>query len=102
MKVYICFASTGEFSDRSEWPVHGYRTEQEAQDFVTRSGELFREKWVQCGFHNGWGDYAARAELFAEGWHPDCPSLGEPDYAGFTFSYATVEIKDSTPMREEV
>lgn len=86
--VYICCASTGEYSDRTEFQLHGYRTEQEAQDFVTRSDQLFRERWAKVK-----GDYDERYLQFTAGWHPECPDLDVPDYTGYRFWYEAVEIK---------
>ena len=98
MKVFICFASTGEYSDRQEWTLHGYRTEQEAKDFVMRADEKFRELWTQCAGEGRWlCNYEAKERLFKPGWLPECPTLDEPDYTGFRFHYHPVEIKQSPP-----
>ena len=87
--VYVCFASTGEYSDRTEFTLHCYRTEQEAKDFVIRSSQIFREKWQSVKDE----DYNKRLRLFQPGWHPDCPNLNAPDYTGYSFWYDPVEVK---------
>lgn len=93
--VYICFASTGEYSDRTEWTLHGYKTEQEAKDFVERVDATFKELWVQCltSPKSRYTDHEKRYSLFEKGWFPECPELAEPDYTGFYFWYDTVEIR---------
>lgn len=91
--VYICFASTGEYSDRSEWPLHGYKTEQEAKDFVTRADAAFKERWVQCNTEDRYPDYERLYHLFEKGWFPECPELADPDYTGFYFWYNAVEVR---------
>lgn len=86
--VYICFASTGEYSDRTEIMLHGYRTEKEAQDFVLCSQEHFNKRWV-----NVKDDYHNLEINFPKGWHPECPELDQPAYTGYRFWYEAVEIK---------
>jgi glucose-6-phosphate 1-dehydrogenase len=35
--IYVVFGSTGEYSDRTEWPVLAYTSEINAQSHVTRA-----------------------------------------------------------------
>ena len=43
--VYVVFGETGEYSDRSDWPVKAYLSQQVAQELVVkataRANELF-------------------------------------------------------------
>lgn len=87
--VYICRASTGEYSDRTEFSLHGYFDEQQAKDFVARSDRLFLERWEKCCD----GNHKLRCKHFAPGWHPECPGLDVPDYTGYTFWYEAVEVR---------
>ena len=89
--VYICFASTGEYSDRTEFSLHGYKSEEEAKGFVTRSDALFRERWAKVLAATD--QHEARFRQFAPGWHPECPTLDVPDYTDYSFWYEAVEIR---------
>lgn len=93
--VYICFASTGEYSDRTEFALHGYKNEEDAKGFVTRSDALFRKRWakVLTATEDDGGQHKARCRQFAPGWHPECPKLDVPDYTGYSFWYEKVEIR---------
>lgn len=94
-RVYICFASTGEYSDRTEFPLHGYKSEEEAKDFVKRSDAIFRERWekVTAAAKGCLNEHKERCRQFAPGWHPECQTLDVPDYTGYSFWYEAVEIK---------
>lgn len=93
--VYICYASTGEYSDRTEFALHGYRTESEAKAFVERSDALFDERWAKtlAASKDDGMQHKERCRQFATGWHPECPDLDVPDYTGYRFWYEAVEIK---------
>lgn len=93
--VYICFASTGEYSDRYELALHGYKSEEDAKAFVERSDAMFRERWakVRAASVYNQGEYLEKRKQFAPGWLPECPDLGVPDYTGYSFWYETVEVK---------
>ena len=93
--VYICYASTGEYSDRSEFALHGYRCEENAKAFVERSDKLFRERWknVLAADKTDGLQYKERCRRFTPGWHPECPTLDVPDYTGYLFWYEAVEVK---------
>jgi hypothetical protein len=59
--IYVVIGSTGEYSDRSEWPVRAYRNEAAAQAEVLRLGEAasaFYAKWEP----NGYGPERHKAE----------------------------------------
>lgn len=88
--IFVCFVSTGEYSDRTEWSLHGYFSEDEAKGFVSRSDELHRKLWVDGGAED---DYEKREELFQLGWNPEAPNLDCPDYTGFRFWYEPVVVK---------
>lgn len=40
MKIYIVIASSGEYSNREEWPERAYTSEQLAKDFVEKMTRL--------------------------------------------------------------
>lgn len=40
MTLYIVFGTTGEYSERDEWLVKAFKTEQEAQDFVLKAEQI--------------------------------------------------------------
>lgn len=89
--VYVCLASTGEYSDRVEFTLHGYWTEQAAKDFVARSDQLFRKRWEKV--IHAEDEFRERHRQFGAGWNPECLDLGEPDYTGYRFWYTPVEVK---------
>lgn len=56
MKVYVVFGSTGEYSDRSEWPVAVYPVKREAEAHVALADKRARELCVSA---DGRCDYEA-------------------------------------------
>jgi hypothetical protein len=47
MKIWIVFGTTGEYSDRGEWPVDAYRTEEGAQARVKQLTEALQESGIE-------------------------------------------------------
>jgi hypothetical protein len=45
--IYVVYGRTGEYSDRTEWPVRAFFTEQAAKDFRQRLLDAVRE--LGCG-----------------------------------------------------
>lgn len=43
MKIYIVMGTTGEYSDRSEWPVKAFYCEKVAQDLVVAATRKAKE-----------------------------------------------------------
>jgi hypothetical protein len=39
MKIYVVFGSTGEYSDRTEWPVKAFYDEDKAKELVENASE---------------------------------------------------------------
>lgn len=57
MRVFIVFGQTGEYSDRTDWPVRGFMTREKAEAF-----EFEATKWAK-GFTDSRGKfYAVRDE----------------------------------------
>jgi hypothetical protein len=40
MKIFVVMGTTGEYSDRSEWPVIGYFDEKKAQEHVENAAKV--------------------------------------------------------------
>lgn len=47
--IYVVYGRTGEYSDRTEWPVRAFRTERAASDFRAQLLETCRHLGVQRG-----------------------------------------------------
>ena len=84
MNVYTVFGTTGEYSDRDEWPVISYLDEEMAKEHVIRATEKAKEWEVK------------RKETYAdppEGWNKHDPKMSM-DYTGTSYYYVTTEIAD--------
>ena len=55
--VYVVMGSTGEYSNRREWPVRGYFTEAEAQAEVLRLDEIARVVRLEIETRRDAGDW---------------------------------------------
>lgn len=103
-QAFVVLAGTGEYSDRAEWPIRVVMTEARAQELVSELDAEVAPLWekVQTAKKSGrrkygtwtYNEYDARREQFKEGWSKIEPSLGEPDYTGFCFSYEPVKLED--------
>lgn len=43
MTIYVIIGSTGEYSDRDEWLVRGFSTEEKASQFTQRANDMSKE-----------------------------------------------------------
>ena len=39
MTIYVVMGSTGEYSDRTEWPVHAFEDKERAEELVAKAQE---------------------------------------------------------------
>jgi hypothetical protein len=80
-KIYVVMGSTGEYSDRSEWPVVAFRDEEEAQKSVENATRRANE----CGANRA-SQY--QIEKGVNEFDPDM----RMDYTGTSYYYMTVEL----------
>ena len=84
MNVYTVIGTTGEYSDRNEWPVISYLDEERAKDHVVRATEKATEwkvirKETYADPPEGWSEYDHKMSM---------------DYTGTAYYYVTTEIAD--------
>jgi osmotically-inducible protein OsmY len=83
-KIYVVMGSTGEYSDRSEWPVVAFRDEEEARKRVENATR--RAKELEATKPR---DYRRITEHFKQNeFDPDMRN----DYTGTAYYYMTVEL----------
>jgi hypothetical protein len=91
--VYIVMGSTGEYSDRSEWPVVAYLNEEHAKEHVEKATAYAKEFEVFAQRdefrHNTWDK---RRELTVSPFDPRFSM----DYTGTSYWY------DEVPLLREV
>jgi hypothetical protein len=75
--VYIVYASTGEYSDRRDWNIVAFDTEQAARDCVR---DLERESQIQGVAHTNGTFKWEEQEM-------------QVDYTGIDFYYSEVELR---------
>lgn len=80
--IYVVMGTTGEYSDRSQWPVKAYRTEASARVLVEKASERAREIEVATK-----GSYRAMREAVNE--HD--PHM-DMDYTGTTYYVMKVDL----------
>lgn len=85
-KVHIVIGTTGEYSDRYEWPVKAFLDVNRARDLVARASESAREYLDTVGYVFG-GD----ADLSKV--NPHDPHF-KMDYTGTTYFVMTVELDE--------
>jgi hypothetical protein len=88
-KIYIVMGTTGEYSDRSEWPVAAYFDVLKAQEHVENATKVAQ------------GIEVTRTSPY---WtHPDQSNQYDPnmqmDYTGTQYFLMDVEIKDGKDLR---
>lgn len=91
--VYVVMGSTGEYSDRGEWPVVAYSVEDDAKAHVERAQARAREifqKWHGRAWH--WSK-------------EEDPNEHDPDmcldYTGTTYYVMPVPLATPTPAARE-
>lgn len=90
--IYVVTGSTGEYSDRSEWLVYAFHTEEAAQAYVDLLG-VERQKLPQRSWD--WND-DQKIELAMRAFDPRFSE----DYTGTSWFVQAVELKDSTAERQ--
>jgi hypothetical protein len=81
--VYVVFGQTGEYSDRTEWPVMAYYDEASAKAHVKRAGIAANELFVRyekVGY--------PRTDNYENPHDPDM----KLDYTGTTYYYLVVPL----------
>lgn len=91
-QIYVVMGSTGEYSDRTEWPVLAYLNEGDAQECVKRFVAWAMEKGVHTT--QGGGSYETRDAIGHE--FPGAPTEGARiDYTGIDWYVMPVRRADS-------
>ena len=84
MKIHTIFGTTGEYSDREEWPIVSYVDEEKAQLHVMRATEKANEWKAKMGDA---GRYDGAPADFSE-YDPNM----KMDYTGTSYYYETTEL----------
>jgi hypothetical protein len=96
LTIYVVEGSTGEYSDRNDWPVRAFRTEEAAKAEVTRLSELARvyeqKKDETPDFWDIQYDTAKHA-AFKAAIGIDDPHFSM-DYTGTRYAFYAVELED--------
>ena len=89
MRVYIVFGTTGEYSDRTEWPVRAFLSENEAAQLVAALDERVRiERMDGSGFGPG---YYERLDEVTERMKDVDPNF-QTDYTGTRYYVVDVPL----------
>ena len=93
--IYVVMGTTGEYSDRTEWPIAAYSDKAMAQEHVTKATEMSRavaaavqqlkDDW------NGEGEYPST--LGRNPYDPD----QETDYTGTDYFIYRVRLRRELP-----
>jgi hypothetical protein len=83
-EMYVVMGTTGEYSDRTEWPIAVYAYEALAKQHVGRATVAGNTSIAESGRY---------------GPHPTTPLLGEfrSDYTGTSFYYMAVPLLTDVP-----
>ena len=88
--LYVVMGVTGEYSDRSDWPVQAYRTEHEAQERI----KALDAKAILLNLHTSnlkdRYNTTARAALL----RVDDPNCEHVDYTGVSWHILEVPFED--------
>lgn len=85
-KVYIVMARTGEYSSRTEWPVHAHMDESAANAEVVALVDRAKALQVHTSQEGDLAGYEERDRLEAE--------FGHIDYTGIDWCVMPVEFAD--------
>lgn len=77
--IYIVEGSTGEYSDRREWPVMAYRNEEQAKAHVLKAQEWANQQRYDHG------------RVREDPRNPHDPGF-QLDYTGTTYYYYAIEL----------
>lgn len=93
MKVFVVFGKTGEYSDRSEWPVCAYSSEDDAKTHVTKAQE-YSDAWRARTQQDDWLDIDfEEQERALKAANPMDPCFSS-DYIGTEYWYSPLELKE--------
>jgi len=85
-KVYVVTGSTGEWSDRSEWTVKAFTTEEAVKSFVDEATKIANEQFLMV----------YPTDESEPDYDYDPVSALDPffsmDYTGTSYSYSAVEL----------
>lgn len=86
--IYVVFGTTGEYSDRSEWPVRAFRTEAQAQELIEKASAAAREVFLkyESGELHRWD--------IDDGDFNPYDSKMQIDYTGTTYYIYKVELDE--------
>ena len=86
-KVFTVFGSTGEYSDRDEWPVCSFFNEDFAKERVVKATRRAKDIEVKCD-----GDLYSIGDPGLDNEYDDKMKL---DYTGTSYFYVATDILDS-------
>ena len=87
--IYVVFGTTGEYSDRIEWVVKAFHTEEQAIEFVTNVTE--RKDKAEAPYNvNHYVPYNAIEKVAKEIGDPNYHS----DYTGTRYYYESVPLEE--------
>lgn len=86
-KVYVVMGTTGEYSDRTEWPVCAYLEESLAQEHITKATARAKEIEVLRGDR-----YLRAPDGVVNEYDPDMSM----DYTGTDYYCIEVELRTTT------
>jgi hypothetical protein len=83
--IYVVKGSSGEYSDKKEWVLKAFTSEEKAKELVVKATDRFNEIWVDFG-KDVWGlpdwirnEYDPRMSI---------------DYTGVHYSYYQVDLEE--------
>lgn len=90
-QVWIVMGSTGEYSDRTDWNVDAWTTEEAAINRVANLDRLMLELGLSRLNHSDYISREAESKKMKE--HPDGDPNFQRDYTGTSYSYSMVELR---------
>jgi len=90
--IYVVMGTTGEYSDRGEWPVRAHRTKLAAEDHVARAERLAKAAFAKYGSHMFSWQTEAEGGLSDE-FKAEDPNLNW-QYTGTSYFIYEVELAD--------
>lgn len=88
-KIYIVMGTTGEYSDRTEWPVKAFFNKQKAERLVRLASERARE--IFSSLHSDW--YNVRKALSQGDIKNEYDSNFQIDYTGTLYFLSETELE---------
>lgn len=88
-KIYIVMGTTGEYSERSEWPVCAYTDQQQAQKHAADASAVAREELVKCEADGAYYDAFDERRATVNPYDPNM----DLNYNGTSYFLYEVELK---------